>query len=55
MIGQGASMLAPTLLEHGTDEQKQRFVRATLMAKSFGARATPSPEPAVISRPYAPK
>jgi alkylation response protein AidB-like acyl-CoA dehydrogenase len=26
-------MLAPTLLEHGTDAQKQRFVRATLMGE----------------------
>jgi len=33
MIGQGASMLAPTLLEHGTEAQKQRFVRATLMGE----------------------
>jgi alkylation response protein AidB-like acyl-CoA dehydrogenase len=33
MIGQGASMLAPTLLEHGTDAQKARFVRATLMGE----------------------
>lgn len=33
MIGQGASMLAPTLLEHGSEAQKQRFVRATLMGE----------------------
>jgi alkylation response protein AidB-like acyl-CoA dehydrogenase len=33
MIGQGASMLAPTLLEHGTPAQKERFVRATLMGE----------------------
>lgn len=33
MIGQGASMLVPTLLEHGTEEQKQRFVRDTLLGK----------------------
>jgi alkylation response protein AidB-like acyl-CoA dehydrogenase len=30
MIGQGPSMLVPTLLEHGSEEQKRRFVRATL-------------------------
>jgi alkylation response protein AidB-like acyl-CoA dehydrogenase len=33
MIGQGASMLAPTLLEKGTEEQKEKFVRATLMGE----------------------
>jgi alkylation response protein AidB-like acyl-CoA dehydrogenase len=33
MIGQGASMLAPTLLERGTQAQKERFVRATLMGE----------------------
>jgi alkylation response protein AidB-like acyl-CoA dehydrogenase len=31
MIGQGASMLVPTLLEHGSAEQKRRFVRDTLL------------------------
>lgn len=30
MGGQGISMLVPTLLESGTDEQKQRFIRPTL-------------------------
>jgi len=33
MIGQGPSMLVPTLLEHGTEEQKQFFVRDTLLGK----------------------
>ncbi|HVN87136.1 MAG TPA: acyl-CoA dehydrogenase family protein [Candidatus Binatia bacterium] len=33
MIGQGASMLVPTLVEHGTEEQKQFFVRDTLLGK----------------------
>lgn len=33
MIGQGASMLVPTLLEYGSDEQRDRFVRATLMGE----------------------
>ncbi|MEO8602086.1 MAG: acyl-CoA dehydrogenase family protein [bacterium] len=33
MVGQGASMLAPTLVEHGTEAQKQQFVRATLLGK----------------------
>jgi alkylation response protein AidB-like acyl-CoA dehydrogenase len=31
VIGQGPSMLVPTLLEHGTDAQKERFVRGTLL------------------------
>ena len=31
IVGQGASMLVPTLLEHGTEEQKQKFVRETLL------------------------
>ncbi len=31
IMGQGPSMLVPTLLEHGTEEQKQRFVRDTLL------------------------
>src|SRR5262249_11417441 len=31
IMGQGPSMLVPTLLEHGTEEQKERFVRGTLL------------------------
>jgi len=31
IMGQGPSMLVPTLLEHGTDEQKERFIRGTLL------------------------
>jgi len=33
MVGQGPSMLVPTLLEHGTEAQKERFVRHTLLGK----------------------
>ncbi|RMD81451.1 MAG: acyl-CoA dehydrogenase [Candidatus Dadabacteria bacterium] len=33
MIGQGPSMLVPTLLEHGTEEQKQRFIRDTILGR----------------------
>jgi alkylation response protein AidB-like acyl-CoA dehydrogenase len=33
MIGQGPSMLVPTLIEHGTEEQKQKFVRGTLLGQ----------------------
>ena len=31
LMGQGPSMLVPTLIEHGTEAQKQRFVRDTLL------------------------
>jgi alkylation response protein AidB-like acyl-CoA dehydrogenase len=31
ILTQGPSMLAPTLIEHGTEEQKQKFVRETLL------------------------
>ncbi len=33
VIGQGPSMLVPTLLEHGTEAQKEFFVRNTLLGK----------------------
>ncbi|MBI3783586.1 MAG: acyl-CoA dehydrogenase family protein [Deltaproteobacteria bacterium] len=33
LMGQGASMLVPTLVEHGTEEQKEKFVRDTLLGK----------------------
>jgi len=33
ILGQGPSMLVPTLVEHGTEEQKQFFVRDTLLGK----------------------
>jgi alkylation response protein AidB-like acyl-CoA dehydrogenase len=33
IVGQGPSMLVPTLLEHGTEAQKQRFVRDTLLGR----------------------
>jgi alkylation response protein AidB-like acyl-CoA dehydrogenase len=33
IVGQGPSMLVPTLVEHGTEEQKQFFVRDTLLGK----------------------
>ena len=33
LMGQGPSMLAPTLVEHGTEEQRERFVRDTLLGK----------------------
>jgi alkylation response protein AidB-like acyl-CoA dehydrogenase len=33
MVGQGPSMLVFTLLEHGTEEQKEKFIRATLLGQ----------------------
>jgi alkylation response protein AidB-like acyl-CoA dehydrogenase len=33
IAGQGPSMLVPTLLEHGTEAQKQKFVRGTLLGQ----------------------
>ncbi|MFN2377233.1 MAG: acyl-CoA dehydrogenase family protein [Candidatus Binatia bacterium] len=33
MVGQGPSMLVFTLLEHGTEEQKKRFIRSTLLGE----------------------
>jgi alkylation response protein AidB-like acyl-CoA dehydrogenase len=33
MVGQGPSMLVPTLLEHGTEKQRTRFIRDTLLGK----------------------
>jgi alkylation response protein AidB-like acyl-CoA dehydrogenase len=33
LMGQGPSMLVPTLVEHGTEEQKQKFVRDTLLGQ----------------------
>ncbi len=33
VVGQGPSMLVPTLVEHGTEEQKQSFIRDTLLGK----------------------
>jgi alkylation response protein AidB-like acyl-CoA dehydrogenase len=33
IFGQGPSMLAPTLVEHGTEKQKEFFIRDTLLGK----------------------
>ncbi len=33
VVGQGPSMLVPTLVEHGTEAQKQFFIRDTLLGK----------------------
>ena len=33
LSGQGPSMLVPTLLEHGSEEQKQRWIRPTILGE----------------------
>jgi alkylation response protein AidB-like acyl-CoA dehydrogenase len=33
IVGQGPSMLVPTLLDHGTEEQRQRFIEGTLLGR----------------------
>jgi alkylation response protein AidB-like acyl-CoA dehydrogenase len=33
IVGQGPSMLVPTLIEHGTEAQKERFIRDTLLGR----------------------
>ncbi len=33
LLGQGPSMLVPTLVEHGTEEQREKFIRATLLGE----------------------
>jgi alkylation response protein AidB-like acyl-CoA dehydrogenase len=53
LAGQGISMLVPTLLELGTEEQKRQFIARRSPATSSGARATPSPAPAPTSPPCA--
>jgi alkylation response protein AidB-like acyl-CoA dehydrogenase len=48
LAGQGVSMLVPTLLELGTEAQKQRYLIPGLRADLCGAKAIPSPDPAPI-------
>ena len=43
MVGQGPSMLVPTLLEHGTDEQKEKFVRSTLLGQTLWCQGYSEP------------
>ena len=33
LMGQGPSMLVPTLVEHGTEEQREQFIRGTLLGQ----------------------
>ena len=41
--GQGISMLVPTLLELGTDEQKEKWIEPTLMGEIFWAQGYSEP------------
>jgi alkylation response protein AidB-like acyl-CoA dehydrogenase len=43
VVGQGASMLVPTLVEHGTEEQKQQFIRNTLLGKTIWCQGYSEP------------
>ena len=51
--GQGISMLVPTLLELGTEEQKKRIIPPRSPAKWSGAKGIQSPTRAATSRAYA--
>jgi alkylation response protein AidB-like acyl-CoA dehydrogenase len=44
LVGQGASMLAPTLIECGTEEQKEKFVRETLLGNIMWCQGYSEPE-----------
>ncbi len=43
LMGQGPSMLVPTLVEHGTEEQKQKFVRDTLLGNIWWCQGYSEP------------
>ncbi|MBT4019065.1 MAG: acyl-CoA dehydrogenase [Alphaproteobacteria bacterium] len=43
LISQGISMLMPTLLEHGTEEQKQQWIRPTLQGDVFWCQGYSEP------------
>ncbi len=38
ILGQGPSMLVPTLLAHGTEEQRERFIEATQLGRIRGCQ-----------------
>jgi len=44
IIGQGPSMLVPTLLQHGTESQKKQFIRDTLLGKIAWCQGYSEPE-----------
>ena len=43
LYGQGISMLVPTLLEHGTEEQKQKWIGPTIRAEVFWCQGYSEP------------
>jgi len=43
LMGQGPSMLAPTVVEHGTEEQREKFVRDTLLGKIWWCQGYSEP------------
>jgi alkylation response protein AidB-like acyl-CoA dehydrogenase len=43
MVGQGPSMLVFTLLEHGTDDQKRRFIESTLLGQNLWCQGYSEP------------
>jgi len=43
LLTQGPSMLVPTLIEHGTEEQKQKFVRDTLLGSTMWCQGYSEP------------
>ncbi len=47
--GMGVSMAGPTIIVHGTEEQKAEHLPKILAARRSGARASASPAPAPTS------
>ena len=47
--GAGVALLGPTLLVHGTEEQKKKYLAPTLAARCSGRRASRSRAPALTS------
>ncbi len=43
LMGQGPSMLVPTVVEHGTEEQKEKFIRDTLLGKIWWCQGYSEP------------